>query len=188
MNRQLSQVALKLWVKFTPWEDEYVSSLEWFWVCAGASKILGPVILRSKTLLDTTQNSPGELTYRGENPTRDCAPFTATHVQSEEWQLTKHSSIYLSFMMGCECGCKVQTPCPSGCQFQSVKTRSPVFFTMVEPISFIKDSPFPCCKFTFKWLNYTTHTQTKLAWPGFQYSLATLHQLNIWPSIFPRPM
>lgn len=62
-----------------------------------------------------------------------------------------------------------------------------VFFLITECISFIKDSPFSQCKFPLKGLNYATCTQTKHAWPGFQYSLAVLHQLSIWPSAFPKP-
>ena len=38
MNRQLPQAALKLWVKFTPQEDKYTSSLEWFWIYVSVTK------------------------------------------------------------------------------------------------------------------------------------------------------
>lgn len=85
--------------------------------------------------------------------------------------------------MGCECGYKVQTPCPAGCQFQAVKTRSLVFLTGWSLSPSLRTVPFLDANLHLNYLNYTT--QTKLEWSGFQYSLAALHQLSIWPSVFP---
>lgn len=74
-------------------------------------------------------------------------------------------------------------PLPCRVPVSSCQNQESCFSYRMEPISLVKDSPFSWCKFTFKLLNYTT--QTKLELSGFQYSLAALHQLSIWPSVFP---